>query len=135
MPPTVSTVKAFNLLEVSDLVGEKTIVKVKILKSIIDNRDDETFIVQDVPIASDNPSARVLVSSLVSMMGHRPVDFGDLSRARQLENSPLSIFPGYRVPILVSAAIWSLLHLVSWLRTLLCHHGNITWDLDQVHQQ
>ena len=28
VPPTVSTVKAFNLLEVSDLVGEKTIVKV-----------------------------------------------------------------------------------------------------------
>ena len=61
LPPTVSLVKAFNSLEVSDLIGDKSLVR-------------------DVCIVSDNPSARVLVSSLVTMMGHRPVDYGDLSR-------------------------------------------------------
>ena len=49
------------LMKVDDLTGDKSLVK-------------------DVCIVSDNPSARVLVSSLVTMMGHRPVDFGDLSR-------------------------------------------------------
>ena len=39
LPPTVSLVKAFNTLEVSDLVGERCLVK-------------------DVGIVSDNPSAR-----------------------------------------------------------------------------
>ena len=37
-------------------------------------------LVRDVCIVSDNPSARVLVSSLVTMMGHRPVDYGELAR-------------------------------------------------------
>ena len=48
------------VMKVSDLIGDKSLVK-------------------DVCIVSDNPSARVLVSSLVTMMGHRPVDYGELS--------------------------------------------------------
>ena len=113
LPPTVSLVKAFNTLEVADLVGDKTMVK-------------------DVPMVSDNPSARVLVGSLVTMLGHRPVDLGELAMSRRLENSPLTLFPGYRVPVLVSLCSWTLLHLLAWLATLLCHHGNITWDINQV---
>ena len=96
LPPTVSLVKAFNMLEVTDLVGDKAMVK-------------------DVPIVSDNPGARVLVSSLVTMLGHRPVDMGDLAMSRRLENSPLTLFPGYRIPVLVSFCTWSLLHLLAWL--------------------
>ena len=49
------------VMKVSDLIGDKSLVR-------------------DVCIVSDNPSARVLVSSLVTMMGHRPVDYGELSR-------------------------------------------------------
>ena len=49
------------MMKVDDLMGDKSLVK-------------------DVCLVSDNPSARVLVSSLVTMMGHRPVDFGELSR-------------------------------------------------------
>lgn len=113
LPPTVSLVKAFNMLEVTDLVGDKAMVK-------------------DVPIVSDNPGARVLVSSLVTMLGHRPVDMGDLAMSRRLENSPLTLFPGYRIPVLVSLCTWSLLHLLAWLATLLCHHGNVSWDIQQV---
>ena len=39
------------------------------------------------------------------------------------------LWPGYRVPGLVSVCLWSLLHLVAWLGAVLCHHGAVTWDL------
>ena len=79
LPPTVSLVKAFNSLEVSSL----TIVMMMIIIMIVMKVDDlmgDKSLVKDVCMVSDNPSARVLVSSLVTMMGHRPVDFGELSR-------------------------------------------------------
>ena len=74
-PPNISIVKAFNTLEVTDLVGDRNVVK-------------------DVPVSSDNPAARVLVNTLVTLLGHRPVDYGDLKGARRMENLPLIVFAG-----------------------------------------
>ena len=76
-PGNVSLVKALNTLTVSDLTGARNVVK-------------------DVPVASDNPSARVLVTTLITLLGHRPVDLGELKAARRMENEPLVLFPGYR---------------------------------------
>ena len=78
LPPTVSLVKAFNSLEVSDR-GVNNHLVIMIVMKVSDLIGDKSL-VRDVCIVSDNPSARVLVSSLVTMMGHRPVDYGELSR-------------------------------------------------------
>ena len=72
------------------------------------------------------------MTTLVTMIGHRPQDLGPLSMARHLENAPLVLWPGYRTPLIISLSLWSLLHVVSWLLTLLCSHGNIDWNLQQV---
>ena len=108
LPPNVSLVKAFNTMEVFDLIGDRNVVK-------------------DVPVASDNPSARVLVNTLVTLLGHRPIDHGELAGARRLENLPLSLFPGYRKPLALSFCCWLLLHLAAWLREILCQHGQQPW--------
>ena len=107
-PPNVSIVKALNTLSVCDLTGETNVVK-------------------DVPVASDNPSARVLVTTLITLLGHRPLDMGDLKNSRRMENMPLVLFPGYRRPVIASVSVWVVVHLMSWLRTVLCHHGNTVW--------
>ena len=67
LPPSVSLVKAFNTLELADLLGDKTLVR-------------------DVPVCGDNPSARVLVTTLIALLGHRALDTGELSNARRIEN-------------------------------------------------
>ena len=112
-PPNISLVKAFNTLEVSDLVGDRNVVK-------------------DVPVSSDNPAARVLVNTLVTLLGHRPIDYGDLKGARRMENLPLLVFGGYHKPFFLSLCCWIMLHVVSWLRSVLCQHGQKPWDLQEV---
>jgi len=112
LPPGVSLVKAFNMLEESDLVGDRQVVK-------------------DVPVASDNAGARVLVNTLVTLLGHRPVDWGGLAGSRQMENAPLVLFQGQRAPGLLAVALWAVLHLVAWLREVLCSHGEVVWNLSQ----
>ena len=112
LPPGVSLVKAFNMLEESDLVGDRQVVK-------------------DVPVASDNAGARVLVNTLVTLLGHRPVDWGGLASSRQMENAPLVLFQGQRAPGLLALALWAVLHLVAWLREVLCSHGEVVWHLAQ----
>ena len=79
LPPTVSLVKAFNSLEASSLMIVLMMIIIMIVMKVDDLMGDKSL-VKDVCMVSDNPSARVLVSSLVTMMGHRPVDFGELSR-------------------------------------------------------
>ena len=112
-PGNVSLVKALNTLTVSDLTGARNVVK-------------------DVPVASDNPSARVLVTTLISLLGHRPLDLGDLKSARRMENQPLVLFPGYRRPLVASVIVFVLVQLVSWLRTVLCQHGNTVWTFSHL---
>ena len=112
-PPNISIVKAFNTLEMLDLVGDKNVVK-------------------DVPVASDNPAARVLVNTLVTLLGHRPIDYGDLKGARRMENMPLILFAGYHKPFFLSFCCWLVLHLLTWLRSILCQHGQKPWDLQEV---
>ena len=112
-PGNVSLVKALNTLTVPDLIGDRNVVK-------------------DVPVASDNPSARVLVTTLITLLGHRPVDLGELKAARRMENQPLVLFPGYRRPVVASLSVFVLLQLVSWLRNVLCQHGNTVWTFSHL---
>ena len=55
--------------------------------------------VREVPLASDNPHAKAIVSDLVVALGHRPVDRGRLKEARAIENIPLALFPRWRYPL------------------------------------
>ena len=112
-PPNVSIVKALNTLSLSDLTGD-------------------TNVVREVPVASDNPSARILVSTLITLLGHRPLDLGDLRNSRRMENMPLVLFPGYRRPLLASVSVWVMVQIMSWLRTVLCHHGNTVWTFSHL---
>ena len=112
-PANVSLVKALNTLTVTDLTGDRNVVR-------------------DVPVASDNPSARVLVTTLITLLGHRPVDLGELKAARRMENQPLVLFPGYRRPVVASVSVFVVLQLVSWLRTVLCQHGNTVWTFSHL---
>ena len=66
------------------------------------------------------------------MLGHRPLEAGELAVSRHLEDAPLQLFPAWRLPVLVSACCWALLHTLAWLGAVLCHHGDRTWDLDTV---
>ena len=55
----------------------------------------------------------IFLLSIISPEHHR-ID-NDHVRSRHLENAPLVLWPGYRVPGLVSVCLWALLHLVAWL--------------------
>lgn len=50
------------------------------------------------------------------LLGHRDVDYGDLSKSREIENMPLRLFPLWRSAAGISVTTWLLLFLIDWIR-------------------
>ena len=49
-----------------------------------------------------------------------------------MENMPLILFAEYRKPFFLSFCCWLVLHLLTWLRSVLCQHGQKPWGLQEV---
>ena len=69
-----------------------------------------------VPMASDDVSAKRHVSALLESLGYHVSDLGALVRARDIENIPLSLFPSWRRPLALSLSIWIILYLLTFSR-------------------
>ena len=69
-----------------------------------------------VPMASDDVSAKRHVSALLETLGYHVSDLGALVRARDIENIPLSLFPSWRRPLALSLSIWIILYLLTFSR-------------------
>lgn len=74
---------------------------------------------REVLVCSDSSSARSSVAQLCRSMGFHPVDMGGLSAAREIENTPLYLFPSWRRPSLCTSALFLFFYLYNFLRDVL----------------
>ena len=81
----------------------------------------------NIPIASDDKEAKKAVSSLIEAMGYRAVDYGGLQFARVIENIPLSFFPDWQLPVLISCLVFCLTYLLQFYRSYLCSDNKNGW--------
>ncbi|XP_023339490.1 metalloreductase STEAP4 [Eurytemora carolleeae] len=113
LPEGVFLVKSLCTLDIEDLTGSSNCVK-------------------DVPLCGDSSWAKNFVKTIIRLLGHRDVDYGDLSKSREIENMPLRLFPLWRSAAGISVTTWLLLFLIDWIRELVCTHGEKTWDRDAI---
>lgn len=66
-----------------------------------------------VPVCGEDEEARRVVCGMVRALGFDPVDFGRLSRAREVEKIPFRFFPSWRFPFTVSLVVWCLFFLIT----------------------
>ena len=97
-----------------NLVPECTVVKAFNVISAYCMENDYNTSSRQVFIASDDESARAIVSNIARDMNFRPVDFGGLFSARKIEKHPLRLFPDWRGPIGFTTAVFNawLLYLI-----------------------
>ncbi|KAF2359017.1 Ferric reductase transmembrane component-like domain [Trinorchestia longiramus] len=100
--PDAHVVKAFNVLSAYALENS-TVQSAK-----------------QVPVASNSPDAKRQVLELVRSLGYSPVDYGDLSRARDIEDIPIQLLPQWRVPAIFVAVLWLLHFVVLVLKFQIC---------------
>lgn len=74
---------------------------------------------RQVLLCSDSSSAKSSVVQLCRSMGFYPVDMGALSAAREIENTPLYLFPTWRRPALCTAVLFLFFYLYNFLRDVL----------------
>ena len=79
-----------------------------------------------VPLAGDSVAAKQEVRQLLDTLGYHPQDLGQLARARDIENIPLSLFTNWRRPLTLSTLIWLFIYFLYFARYHLCGPGN-TW--------
>ena len=92
-----------------------------------------------VPLAGDSVAAKQEVRQLLDTLGYHPQDLGQLARARDIENIPLSLFTNWRRPLTLSTLIWLFIYFLYFACYHLCGPGN-TWGwfpecVLNVHQQ
>uniref|UniRef100_A0A8C6SCC5 STEAP3 metalloreductase n=1 Tax=Neogobius melanostomus TaxID=47308 RepID=A0A8C6SCC5_9GOBI len=63
--------------------------------------------------------AKASVCRLCRRMGFIPVDMGVLSASLDVENMPLHLFPSWRLPVLLSLALFALFYLYNFIRDVL----------------
>jgi len=89
--------------------------------------ENETSEKKNVPVASDDLSAKEDVCTMIEAMGHHPVDYGTLITSRQIENIPLSLFSAWHCPLLISTLIWFFLYFIQFWRSYMCSNNMIGW--------
>lgn len=99
--PTCTVVKAFNVISAWTLQAGP--------------RDGN----RQVPICSDQPEAKRVVSELAHAMGFVPVDTGSLAAAREVEARPLHLFPGWKVPVLLALGLFVFFYAYNFTRDVL----------------
>eukprot|EP00128_Syssomonas_multiformis_P014969 Colp12_sorted_trinity150504_noHs@15096 len=80
-----------------------------------------------VLICGDDAQAKKRVSTLVSLMGLRPVDYGPLSAAREVEKRPMRFFDAWAYGFKVSFVAFILALLYVAMRDLVLA-GNKRWE-------
>ncbi|KAK3852515.1 hypothetical protein Pcinc_040904 [Petrolisthes cinctipes] len=84
---------------------------------------------REVPICGNEVRARAKVCQLVKGMGLEAVDMGALINARHIESIPLSFFPTWKIPLIVS----TLAFLFFWLTTIF--HNQICPNIERENNQ
>ncbi|XP_031414194.1 metalloreductase STEAP3 isoform X2 [Clupea harengus] len=79
---------------------------------------------RQVQLCGDNAVAKNSVAQLCRDMGFIPVDLGRLSSARDIENSPLRLFPTWTTPVLCALSLFLFFYLFNFLHDVL--HPYIT---------
>lgn len=79
---------------------------------------------RQVFLCSNSSLAKASVSQLCRRMGFIPVDMGLLSASLDIENMPLHLFPSWKIPVLVSLALFVFFYLYNFIRDVL--HPYIT---------
>lgn len=77
--------------------------------------DTRLFTIQ-VLICSDSSRAKSAVLQICRSLGFIPVDMGRLSSAQEIENTPLYLFPLWRVPCLSTLGLFLLFYAYNFLR-------------------
>ncbi|TRY88857.1 hypothetical protein DNTS_016939 [Danionella cerebrum] len=72
-----------------------------------------------VPICSGSTEGKRRVANLARRMGLHPVDYGGLSAAREIEVTPLRLFPSWRGPVTISLLLFLFFYLYGFLRGIL----------------
>lgn len=99
--PTCTVVKAFNVVSAWTLQAGP--------------RDGN----RQVPICSDQPEAKRMVSDLAHAMGFTPVDMGSLASAREVEAMPLRLLPGWKVPTILALGLFIFFYVYNFVRDVL----------------
>ena len=87
---------------------------------------------RELPIAGSEQWAKDGVRELIQRMGYRATDLGNLKAAREIENIPLSFFPEWRAPLIVSSLLWLLLYLIIFFRGQTCVMGRVEWSWEGI---
>ncbi|XP_055973571.1 metalloreductase STEAP3 isoform X2 [Sorex fumeus] len=74
---------------------------------------------RQVPVCSDQPEAKRTISSMVQAMGFTPVDMGSLASSREVEAIPLRLFPGWKVPTLLTLGLFVFFYAYNFIRDVL----------------
>uniref|UniRef100_A0A8C6SAM7 STEAP3 metalloreductase n=1 Tax=Neogobius melanostomus TaxID=47308 RepID=A0A8C6SAM7_9GOBI len=74
---------------------------------------------RQVFLCSNSGPAKASVCRLCRRMGFIPVDMGVLSASLDVENMPLHLFPSWRLPVLLSLALFALFYLYNFIRDVL----------------
>ncbi|XP_036110721.1 metalloreductase STEAP3 isoform X1 [Molossus molossus] len=99
--PTCTVVKAFNVISAWTLQAGP--------------RDGN----RQVPICSDQPEAKRVVSELAHAMGFLPVDRGSLASAREVEAMPLHLLPSWKVPAILALGLFIFFYAYNFTRDVL----------------
>merc|ERR1711892_1589788 len=88
LPHGVYVVKGFNTISAYEL-------------------ENQTFSAgQQVPIAGNDQNGKQSVGELLDKLGYHVSDMGGLEQSRLIENMPLSLFPDWKKPLIISVALW-----------------------------
>merc|ERR1719400_2960861 len=81
---------------------------------------------KEVFYAGDVHSAKEEVSGLIRTLGFSPIDRGALRNAREIEDIPVQRFPLWKMPLIISTVIFTVLFLLSFSKMQIC--WTLTWD-------
>ena len=109
LPPGVNVVKCFNTISAYEL-------------------ENQNFSAgQQIPLAGNSKSEKEAVGTLLDRLGYHVSDMGNLEQARVVENIPLSLFPNWKKPFLISVLLWVFLYFLTFARYHFCFNNTLGW--------
>jgi len=110
LPPGVEVVKGFNTISAYEL-------------------ENMSFSAgQQIPIAGNSLVMKQAVGVLLERLGYHFSDMGGLEQAGLIENIPLSLFPNWKKPFLISASLWLFLYFLTFARYHFCINNELGWS-------
>ena len=74
------------------------------------------------------------VAMILDKLGYHVSDRGQLIKAREIENIPLSLFVEWRKPLALSISIWMFLYLLTFGRYHFCDDNKYGWFDGEITQ-